>query len=299
LLVPSTAGSNYYYPSYSPDGSLIAFNYAPSGPNFHNPLARVQVVAAGQANPVPVDLAKLNDTGNLTNSWARWSPFVQGHKSGKIVWVTMSSTRSYGLRIVNDATKQNCYPTESPLQPFFNNTQNCTRTQLWMAAVRLDAAGVMAGVDVSYPAFWLPFQDITTNNHLAQWTQKSFTGTCGTSDAGVDAGTCAPGMCCDNGGCTPCVNPPPPAPTCAANANCAAGSCCANGACGACGSSDGGGSDGAASDGGGGAPPNGCSTCLDCHGQACNGGACGACTNSSQCCAPLACDNGACVVPLN
>jgi hypothetical protein len=31
----------------------------------------------------------------------------------------------------------------------------------------------VAGTDVSYPAFWLPFQDLDTNNHLGQWAQKS------------------------------------------------------------------------------------------------------------------------------
>jgi hypothetical protein len=41
-----------------------------------------------------------------------------------------------------------------------------------------------------------------------------------------------------------------------------------------------------------------CGSCRDCNNQACNGGTCGACTNDSQCCAPLACDNGTCVAPI-
>ena len=28
-----------------------------------------------------------------------------------------------------------------------------------------------AGTDPSFPAFALPFQDITTSNHIAQWTE--------------------------------------------------------------------------------------------------------------------------------
>lgn len=305
LLFQSNGTDNYYYPAYSPDGSLLAFNYAPSGSNFHNPLARVKVVVAGQASPTAVDLAKLNDdptvqngaAGRVTNSWPRWSPFVQTYKSGNILWITMSSTRNYGLDIKNDGN-QNCYPSESPnwVTPVFSDNKvnpPCTRTQLWMAAVKLDAAGVAAGQDVSYPAFWLPFQDQQTNNHLGQWAQKSYSGTCGVTDAGADAGTCGPGLCCDNGGCTACPkNKPGGNATCAIDANCATGQCCNSGTCGACNTS---GDSGASSTDGGGSSGGGCSTCLDCNGQACVGGSCGSCTNSAQCCAPLSCVNGQCV----
>jgi hypothetical protein len=42
----------------------------------------------------------------------------------------------------------------------------------------------------------------------------------------------------------------------------------------------------------------GCGSCKDCNNQACVGGTCGACTDSSQCCAPLVCSNGTCVLPI-
>jgi hypothetical protein len=315
-LLASNGTDNYYYPSYSPDGSLIVFNHAVDGPNFHNPKARVQVVPAGASNPTPDDLAALNadptNGGLVTNSWARWAPFVQSYKGGQILWLTMSSTRDYGLRIQNDGL-QNCYPTESPKgAPYSTRTFTstslspaCTRTQLWMAAVKLDANGVAAGNDVSFPAFWLPFQDMTTNNHLGQWAQRSYTGTCNAAaaDAGAapDAGGCAPGLCCDNGACAPCLAPPPPPPAppaeCVADPNCAPGTCCNSGTCGACpdsgtgtGDAAGGGTGDAASGTGG----SGCNTCLNCNGQACIGGQCAACTNSTQCCAPLMCVGGQC-----
>jgi len=306
-LVASAAGDNYYYPSYSPDGSFIAFNHATSGANFHNVNARVQLVVAGQANPTPDDMATLNTAIAVTNSWARWAPFVQAYKQGKILWLTFSSTRDYGLRIQNTG-KVNCYPTESPLTPTFNNTANCSRTQLWMAAVDLDTASVAAGKDVSWPAFWLPFQDITTNNHLAQWAQQSFTGTCtmpdagvpegGAADASADGGVCAASLCCENGGCTACPQPPPPPPpSCSANSNCAPGECCPAGTCVAC-PNDGGAPE-AGVDAGvpEAAPPPQCNTCLDCNGQACNGGSCGSCQSNSDCCAPLLCKGGTCVPP--
>ena len=36
----------------------------------------------------------------------------------------------------------------------------------------VDPAKILAGQDGSYTAFFLPFQDPTTSNHIAQWTQK-------------------------------------------------------------------------------------------------------------------------------
>jgi hypothetical protein len=305
MLIPSMGSDNYYYPNHSPEGSLIAFNHAVDGPNFHNPKARVSVVASGQANPTALDLARLNDMGPLTNSWPRWSPFLQRYKGGELLWITMSSTRNYGLRIVNDG-KVNCVPKESPgSSPVFvsgggGRMENpiCNRTQLWMAAVKLDVAAVKAGTDVSFPAFFLPFQDQTTNNHLAQWAQRSFRGTC-SADADCNSGG-QHGRCCDHGGCTACPAPPPATPICVADIQCPPTECCSSGLCtGACqvtSSTDGGvPTDGAVStDGGRPVPPTSCNTCLDCQGQACNGGLCGGCTNSAQCCAPLVCVQGQC-----
>jgi hypothetical protein len=36
----------------------------------------------------------------------------------------------------------------------------------------LDADRVKTGEDGSYPGFFLPFQDLKTSNHMAQWTER-------------------------------------------------------------------------------------------------------------------------------
>ena len=36
----------------------------------------------------------------------------------------------------------------------------------------VDPDRVAIGQDPSYPAFALPFQDISTSNHIAQWTTQ-------------------------------------------------------------------------------------------------------------------------------
>ncbi len=40
-----------------------------------------------------------------------------------------------------------------------------------------------------------------------------------------------------------------------------------------------------------------CQTCGNCGNQACVNGACGSCTDDSQCCAPLQCQDGMCILP--
>jgi hypothetical protein len=36
----------------------------------------------------------------------------------------------------------------------------------------LEPSAVAAGTDGSYPGFFLPFQDLSTSNHMAQWTER-------------------------------------------------------------------------------------------------------------------------------
>jgi hypothetical protein len=70
------------------------------------------------------------------------------------MWMTFSSTRNYGLR----------------KPPPASNTEALSGTLLWMVAI--DPDRVTAGGDPSYTAFALPFQDVTSSNHIAQWTQE-------------------------------------------------------------------------------------------------------------------------------
>jgi hypothetical protein len=157
-----------------------------------------------------------------------------------------------------------------------------------MAAIDLDPAAVGAGRDVSHPAFWLPFQDTTTNNHLAQWAERSFTGPC------TGPGACAAGECCMMGGCTTCpVAPPPTPPSCSMNANCAPSECCVAGECGACPQPVDAGVGGPDAP----PPPTACLNCSQCNGAACVDGFCGSCTDTAQCCVGRVCRNGLCIVP--
>jgi hypothetical protein len=143
---------NNYYPSFSPDGQWILFNQSSDNTTsgaYNNPSASVWVIKADGTQP-PVALAAMNtSTANLTNSWPRWAPFQQtvGQSSTPMYWITMSSKRDFGVRLVGKA------------QP-----------QLWMSPFFPGQAAM--GMDPSAPAFWLPFQNIDSSNHIAQWTQQ-------------------------------------------------------------------------------------------------------------------------------
>jgi hypothetical protein len=169
-LVPRATRVNHYYPAFSPDNNFIVYNVStcPSSVGPYdgacnadtNPSARLWAILAGGGTPV--ELAKANAGGkrdgsntDLTTTFPKWSPFVfrRGVELGThLEWVTFASKRYYGLR----------------LPPIGSRGTN--GTYIWMAAV--DPDKVAQGVDPSSPAFALPYQDVTTSNHIPQWATQ-------------------------------------------------------------------------------------------------------------------------------
>ncbi len=213
---------NYFYPTFAPDKSFVAFNDAPdvtdsataNGDAFYNRNARVKLLHfPGAAGATPIDLPNLNVADGLTNSWPRWSPFVTHFHGRSILWVTFSSNRDYGLHLVNKGF-DNCYPPEGPAydQPAPLSKQgvsyaNCAQPQIWMAGVIVDTDPSVDKQDRSYPAFWLPFQDVSSHNHSAQWVEKVLGGGGQSGDAG--GGCAAAGQTCGSVECcadTVCCN---------------------------------------------------------------------------------------------
>jgi hypothetical protein len=172
-----------------------------------------------QPGDAPLDLANLNVADDLSNSWPRWSPAPTSYKGKPVLWVTFSSNRDYGLRLKNTAAGypqgasgfDNYYP---PASPPYDQPQPTSRKgvtfdayaspQIWMAAVVVDPRRALDREDRSYPAFWLPFQDVTAHNHSAQWVVKVASpgspdaGTCGqlNDPCGVGGAVCCPDVVC-------------------------------------------------------------------------------------------------------
>jgi hypothetical protein len=164
-LTSSQAGENHYFPTFSPEGDLIAFNIStcPDGQNGSRCNAHADdnaavYVMAPAADRAPVKLERAGAGGLLDgeevimNSFPKWAPFTfqrTGEFGTRLYWVSFASNRMYGLR-----------------EPGGEN-----RTLLWMAGVDPDAA--RSGVDPSAPAFAIPFQALDTDNHTAQWTETT------------------------------------------------------------------------------------------------------------------------------
>ena len=141
----SANGVSNYYPSFSPDGQWLVFTRT-NGYSYNNSVAETWVVKVDGSLP-PVELALTNQTGALTNSWPRWVPFGQtfGASNEPIFYLTFSSQRPFGVRIPGGG-----------------------RPQIWMTPFFPNRAA--QGQDPSGNAFRVPFQDVNTANHIAQWT---------------------------------------------------------------------------------------------------------------------------------
>lgn len=151
-LVPA-AGGNNYYPAFSPDNEWIIYNRSPSNNSSYVsgkpedggglPDSELWIVSANGGTPVR--LGRISAPGWL--QWAKWAPAKHDSFAGKVMWVTFTSARAYGLRF-----------TDGQL------------AQLWMVAIDVDK--LRAGQESSFNAFWLPTQSSNGGNHIGQWTTR-------------------------------------------------------------------------------------------------------------------------------
>ena len=96
-----------------------------------------------------------------------------------MLWVTFSSNRDYGLHLKNSGF-DNYYPPEGPSydQPQPASKQNilfdgyAQPADLDGGASSSTPNRTLDATDRSYPAFWLPFQEVTAHNHSAQWVAQ-------------------------------------------------------------------------------------------------------------------------------
>lgn len=251
-FLTATGAQSFYYPDQSVDGNWVVFNENDDnsaanndGDCFYNRKSRVKIMHfPPQTGDMPLDLPSLNIADGLTNSWPRWSPALTSYHGKPVLWVTFSSNRDYGLHLKNTTSGyptgpcngdgagmcDNYYPPEGPTydQPQPASKMNITfdayaAPQIWMAAIIVDPSRSIDSTDRSYPAFWLPFQDVTAHNHSAQWvatvqsgppgdagTGSSSGGGSGSSSGGMPmcneaGGTCGPngGTCCSDVVCCP------------------------------------------------------------------------------------------------
>ena len=189
VLVASEGGmDNNFFPAWSPDSAWIAYVNAQQKSK-DAVTATVRLVSADGSTSR--ELTRLNERVNaedsvvdIGNAMPRWAPSTLPGT----FWLAFSSLRAYAT-----------------LRP-----QNDKEDQIWIAAIDPAASG-----DVSFPAFWAPFQSIEDGNHRAFWTVSdedrqqqclcvdvcgdSIDNDCdGTAD-GVGCSDCGPVEICDDG----------------------------------------------------------------------------------------------------
>jgi Tol biopolymer transport system component len=144
VLVQSLATpDNNFFPAWSPDSAWIAYVHA-TQKSKDAVTATIRMISAdGSASR---ELTRLNERVNdadgvvdIGNAMPRWAPSTLPGT----FWLAFSSLREYAT-----------------LRP-----QDDKEDQIWIAAVDPAASG-----DVSYAAFWAPFQSIEDGNHRAFWT---------------------------------------------------------------------------------------------------------------------------------
>ncbi len=162
----SDPAQSEYYPAWSPDDQLIAFNRVPAGVSMYNEAqADVYVIpysggkggtAQALASNTPVAC-----TGALPhtvqNTWPKWAPNPLDPATQKPVpqkdeqgntyyWVTFSSTRT----------------PQSPADP---DNENKRRQQVYVAGVVVGSTGTIS----SYAPIYAWNQDVTVNNLIPAW----------------------------------------------------------------------------------------------------------------------------------
>jgi WD40 repeat protein len=154
-------GNNNFYPSWSPDGKWILFEKDSAGGScYDDPVTTTWVVKADGSAP-PVELIAADEGTGLTNAWPRWAPFPQSlsESNESLFWITMSSKRDFGVRLHNTGLFQ---------RPMMGTPAKTA--QIWMTPFFPDRAA--RGTDPSTKAFRLPFQNLDSSNHIAQWTER-------------------------------------------------------------------------------------------------------------------------------
>ncbi len=148
-----------YYPAWSPDDRLIAFNRVPSNDKMYaNPSAELFVAPANASQPIRL---RANDppacsgkkSPGVNNHWARWSPLVGQAGSATYYWLIFSSNRAdiapVPSKYVNPAMPQGSLVAVS---------------QLYMTAVVEDEGGFK-----TFPAIHLWNQSTETLNTTPAW----------------------------------------------------------------------------------------------------------------------------------
>jgi len=158
ITLTSGTYNNFFFPSFSPDGSYVVFNAARAAwRNFTvagSPGQRLMLTDA--IGSWAVDLANINGPGDLDTTWPHWAPA----NAADYYWVVYSSERDYGHKLTKSNTAPSCVA---------NGVQQCK--QIWIGAIsKATLTAKSPPDDPSAPPMWMPGQDIGADNISPYWT---------------------------------------------------------------------------------------------------------------------------------
>ncbi len=106
VTLPSGTYTNFFFPSFSPDGSLVVFDAARAQwRNFTDARTAGQRLMLTNADGSwGSDLTALNGTGDNDITWAHWAPTI----SSDYYWIVFSSERDYGHEVTSTHTAPAC-----------------------------------------------------------------------------------------------------------------------------------------------------------------------------------------------
>jgi hypothetical protein len=144
-ILVAAAGDNNFFPRWSPDGNYLAYVRA-IGPARDAVSAELRLIRADGGPPIALQLANhrigdRQDVGDLADTMPAWAPAAP---ADDVAWLTFASIRPYG------AVRETTGP-----------------SQIWISAIDLSLAGL--GADPSFPALWLPSQDIRVLDNNPVW----------------------------------------------------------------------------------------------------------------------------------
>ena len=161
LTLPSGTYDNFFFPSFTPDGSYVVFDAARAGwRNFTvagSPGQRL--VMTNPTGSWTRELANLNGAGDLDITWPYWAPTSGSY----YYWVVFSTERDYGHKLTKSNTASACVA---------NGVQQCK--QIWIGAI--DKATLSAKNPPDDPSFapvWMPGQDLGADNISPYWTKPT------------------------------------------------------------------------------------------------------------------------------
>lgn len=159
IALPSGSYTNFFFPSFSGDGSLIVFNGARAAwRNFSDARAAGQrLFLTDAAGSWVTDLTKMNGPADVDITWPHWAPGA----ASDYYWVVFSSERDYGHKLTLGNTNPGCVA---------NGVRQCK--QIWVGAISKATLTATPGLDPSAPPLWLPGQNYQTNNISPYWTAE-------------------------------------------------------------------------------------------------------------------------------